>query len=96
MLNFLSNIKNKDNIKKNTKILASGDTKFAKIKRNILQLIFDDYSLNSDKNLKRKNYSQPNSKYRRIYLQKKININNKGKSKKDIIKKKRRIKILMN
>ena len=36
MLNFLSNIKNKDNIKKNTKILASGDTKFAKIKRNIL------------------------------------------------------------
>ncbi len=92
MLNFLSNIKNKDNIKKNTKILASGDTKFAKIKRNILQLIFDDYSLNSDKNLKRKNYSQPNSKYRRIYLQKKININNKGKSKKDIIKKKEKNK----
>ena len=79
-------IKYNENISNNIKKIESEYTKYYKIKKNILELIVDDYALNSEQKLKRKNNSEPNSKFRRIYLPRKFNINNKGISKKDVIK----------
>ena len=66
------NIKNQEITPIINKHIKSKEQKYIEIKNNILELLYVN-NMDSDKNLKRKNHSEPNSKYKRKNLQKKIN-----------------------
>ena len=74
-----SNRKNQESTPKIQRIKESKEQKYSNIKKNILELIFDN---NAKKQFKRNNHSETNSKYQRIYLYKKINKNKEKENKK--------------
>ena len=61
-----------ENKLKENNILESNRQLYMKIKNNILELFLENHNFYKEKEIKRKNKSEPNSKYRRKNLQKKI------------------------
>ena len=68
-LNF-SNAKDKEKESKNFQKLESKDKNFSSIKKNILELYFDNFSQNPKKKLNRRSESEPNLKYKKKNLKK--------------------------
>ena len=83
------NLKNNGEILKNSKTnskqIDSKEQYYSKIKKNILELIIDNNNIYSKK-IKRKNHSEPKSRYRLKKFQKKIKIkDNKRVSQKNVL-----------